>query len=150
MTTLGFTPAKEQDVFKAETGDPSTSQTGSILSGEEARKFYENLMKDDKGVDAVSKIHDGRDQQTRSRNRESRRRGRRRVRASEMQQLRTDPVVVRRDSDESRETTASETSNSERNKELRGLRLLRCAHEGDLSSLRELISQGVDINFQVH
>ncbi|XP_062290394.1 G patch domain and ankyrin repeat-containing protein 1 [Scomber scombrus] len=149
MTTLGFTPAKEQDVFKAEAGEQSSSQTSRVISGEEARKFYENLIKDDRGADIGGKTHDGRERQIRSRNRESSRRvRRRRVRASEMQRLQTNTVVERRVGDESRETTAGETSNSERNMELCGLRFLRCAHEGDLSSLKELLSKGVDINFQ--
>lgn len=151
MTALGFTPAREQDIFKIEGGEQSSSQTSSILSGEEARKFYENLMKDDKGPDVVGKTHNGRDQQIRLRNKESNRRARRRVRAAEMQRVQADSVVERRVSGESYqsgETTAGETSNSERCVELRGLRLLRCAHEGDLSGLRELLSKGVDINFQ--
>ena len=33
--------------------------------------------------------------------------------------------------------------------ELEGLRLLRCAQEGDLSGVRGLLSRGVDVNFQV-
>lgn len=151
MTALGFTPAREQDIFKIEGGEQSSSQTSSILSGEEARKFYENLMKDDKGPDVVGKTHNGRDQQIRLRNKESNRRARRRVRAAEMQRVQADSVVERRvsgESNQSGETTAGETSNSERCVELRGLRLLRCAHEGDLSGLRELLSKGVDINFQ--
>uniref|UniRef100_A0A3P9HSM0 G patch domain and ankyrin repeats 1 n=1 Tax=Oryzias latipes TaxID=8090 RepID=A0A3P9HSM0_ORYLA len=32
--------------------------------------------------------------------------------------------------------------------ELQGLRLLRCAHEGDTAGIRELLSKGTDINYQ--
>uniref|UniRef100_A0A8C7I7D6 G-patch domain and ankyrin repeats 1 n=1 Tax=Oncorhynchus kisutch TaxID=8019 RepID=A0A8C7I7D6_ONCKI len=39
-------------------------------------------------------------------------------------------------------TTTSTTT------ELEGLRLLRCAQEGDLSGVRGLLSRGVDVNFQ--
>uniref|UniRef100_A0A3B5BCR0 G-patch domain and ankyrin repeats 1 n=1 Tax=Stegastes partitus TaxID=144197 RepID=A0A3B5BCR0_9TELE len=117
MASFGFTPASQQDVFSIETA-PSSSKTASVLGGEEARQFYENLMKDDTGQDgsrrANSKKDHDREHQMRQRSRESSRRLRRRVRAVG----------------------------------LKGLRLLRCAHEGDVSGIRELLSKGVDINFQ--
>lgn len=153
MTALGFTPAREQDVFKIEAEEQSSSRRSRIISGAEARKFYENLMNDDKEANAVRKTHNGREQQVRLRNRESSRRWRRRVRAAEMQRVQTDSVVERRvsgESSQSGEATARETSSSERCMELQGLRLLRFAHNGDISGLKELLSRGVDINFQVH
>ncbi|XP_071361490.1 G patch domain and ankyrin repeat-containing protein 1 [Trachinotus anak] len=158
MATLGFTPASEQDVFSIETTGQSSSITSSVLSGEEARQFYENLMKhDNQGQEisrgALSKKDYGREHQNKQKKRESRRRVRRREVAAEVQQDQTSSAVERGTGRESegiqrREMTAGETSNSERSVELQGLRLLRCAHEGDLSGLRELLSKGVDINFQ--
>ncbi|XP_029995913.1 G patch domain and ankyrin repeat-containing protein 1 [Sphaeramia orbicularis] len=155
MTTLGFTPASEQDVFRIEKTNQHRSPTASTLSGEEARQFYENLMKDGDGQ-AASRSADGRECQTRQMNRESsrsQRRRRRRVRAAEIQRSQTVSVVDGRvsreaDSIQSRDLTPREMSNSERSAELQGLRLLRCAHEGDISGLKELLSNGVDINFQ--
>ncbi|KAM7394530.1 hypothetical protein PAMP_021327 [Pampus punctatissimus] len=63
-----------------------------------------------------------------------------------MQQVQTDSVVERRVRGES--NRSRETNISERCMELLGLRLLRCAQDGDLSGLKELLSKGVDINFQ--
>lgn len=150
MAALGFTPASGQDVFSIETREQSSFTTSSALSGKEARKFYESLVNDDEGQDvsrsAISKRENGREQQ---RNRESSRRTRRRVRPVEMQPDQTDPVVQREISGEREDNRRHETSNSERSMELMGLRLLRCAHEGDISSLKDLLSKGVDINFQV-
>lgn len=139
MAALGFTPASGQDVFSIETTGQSRSTTGSTLCGEEVRQFYENLMKDDKGQD-VSR--------SKQRSRESSRRVRRRVVAAETQQGQTHSAAQRGSSAESESTQRGETSISERSVELMGLRLLRCAHEGDISGLKELLSKGVDINFQ--
>ncbi|XP_040003380.1 G patch domain and ankyrin repeat-containing protein 1 isoform X2 [Xiphias gladius] len=158
MASLGFTPASEQDFFSTETTGQSSSKASSALSGEEAKQFYENLMKDDhKGQEvpgnAFRKKDDGRERQNKQKNRESSRRIRRRVRAAEVQQDQTNLALERGTGRESegvqrREMTARETSDSERSVELQGLRLLRCAHEGDTSGLKELLSKGVDINFQ--
>ncbi|XP_070836736.1 G patch domain and ankyrin repeat-containing protein 1 [Chaetodon trifascialis] len=149
MAALGFTPASGQDVFSIETTQQSSSTSSSALSGREARQFYENLVEDVKGQD-VSRSQEGRarGQQNTQRNRESSRRMRRRVRAAGMQPAQADSVVQRGMSGESEDNRRSETSNSERSMELMGLRLLRCAHEGDISSLKDLLSKGVDINFQ--
>ncbi len=146
MAALGFTPASEQDVFSIETTEQSSSTTSSILSGEEARQFYENLMKNDKGLDVSGS---GREHQNKRRIRESSRRVRRRVRVAEMQRGQTHSAVQRGPSGESESNQRRETGNSERSMELLGLRLLRCAHEGNTSGLKELLSKGVDINFQV-
>ncbi|KAM9363951.1 G patch domain and ankyrin repeat-containing protein 1 [Symphorus nematophorus] len=145
MAALGFTPASGQDVFSIETTKQSTSTTSSVVSGIEAREFYENVIKDDTGQD-VSRS--GREQQNKQRDRESRRRWRRRARTAEMQQGQSDSVVPRGTSGESEGNERREASNSERSMELLGLRLLRCAHEGDTSGLKDLLSKGVDINFQ--
>lgn len=108
-------------------------------------------MKDDKvqsvPISAVNQQDHGRERLNRQRNRESGRRGRRRVRAAVMQGQ-TNPVVHGR-INEGEGNQRRETSNSERSMELMGLRFLRCAHEGDISGLQDLISKGVDINFQV-
>ena len=150
MASLGFTPASGQDVFSIEATEQTSSKTSSVLNGKEVRRFYENLMQDDKepGVSrsAVSSRGDVREHQ---RNRESNRRARRRARAAEMQRGQTDSVVQRGDGGGGEGSQRGETSHSERTTELLGLRLLRCAHEGDVSGLKDLLSKGVDINFQV-
>uniref|UniRef100_A0A3B5BCE6 G-patch domain and ankyrin repeats 1 n=1 Tax=Stegastes partitus TaxID=144197 RepID=A0A3B5BCE6_9TELE len=134
MASFGFTPASQQDVFSIETA-PSSSKTASVLGGEEARQFYENLMKDDTGQDgsrrANSKKDHDREHQMRQRSRESSRRLRRRVRAVGALQGQTDSVAQRGISGESEGDQRGDTSSSERSAELKGLRLLRCAHEGD-------------------
>nr|XP_019964489.1 PREDICTED: G patch domain and ankyrin repeat-containing protein 1 [Paralichthys olivaceus] len=140
MATLGFTPASEQDFFSAETMGPSSSRTKSVISGEEARRFYENLTRDG-----------GRGKKASKKNRESSRGARRRVRAAETHQDRTASGVGRETGgggEDSQRRERASNSDSERSTELLGLRFLRCAHEGDVSALRELLSKGVDINFQ--
>ncbi|XP_070768663.1 G patch domain and ankyrin repeat-containing protein 1 [Enoplosus armatus] len=152
MAASGFTPASGQDLFSIETTKQNSSTTNSALSGEEVRQFYEHLMKDEKGQDvlrsAISQTDYGRERQSKQRNRESSRRVRRRVRPVEMHRGQTDSAVQRGISGGSEGNQSRETSNSERSMELLGLRLLRCAHEGDISGLKELLSKGVDINFQ--
>uniref|UniRef100_UPI0037E8B967 G patch domain and ankyrin repeat-containing protein 1 n=1 Tax=Semicossyphus pulcher TaxID=241346 RepID=UPI0037E8B967 len=144
MAALGFTPASGQDVFSIETTEQSRSITVSVLSGEEVKKFYENVLKDDEDHDASrstssKKSHDREHQ---------RKRARRRARAAERQQHQTDSVVQRGNNGDSEGNQRRDTNSSERSMELLGLRLLRCAHEGDISSLKDLLSKGVDINFQ--
>lgn len=151
---FGFTPAREQDIFNFEETDESSSLSSGTLNGEEARRFYENVITTDKTTDVIGKTQYGRERQIRLKNRESNRRARRRARSAGMQQNQTDLVVERRigganEGNHSRDGTARETRDSERSTELLGLRFLRCAHEGDLSALRDLLSKGVDINFQV-
>lgn len=150
MAALGFTPASEQDVFSIEAEQPSYKTT-NVISGEEAMQFYENLFRDDRkqfaSTSVNSKKGNGRDQHCRRKSRESRR-ARRRVRA-EIHQVQNDSVGQRRVNGESEGNQRTETSNAERSMELQGLRLLRCAHEGDISGLKDLLSKGVDINFQV-
>lgn len=138
MAALGFTPAREQDVFSVE-AEQSSSKTSSGLSGEEAKLFYENLMKDQvAGYGSKCTVSKkGRGSQSRQ-NRESSRRAMRmrRVRAVEPQQGQS-------------AGTQTETEHSERSMELLGLRLLRFAQEGDIPGLKEVLSKGVDINYQV-
>ncbi|XP_041838225.1 G patch domain and ankyrin repeat-containing protein 1 [Melanotaenia boesemani] len=148
MAAFGFTPASEQDVFSI--GPELTRPKPSIeLSGEEARQFYEDMIKDDKEQDAfesaVRTKHCGRTCPIRQKSGGCSRRMRRRVRCAEVHQVQSGPVVQRRVSGESQ---VNQGSSSERSMELLGLRLLRCAHEGDISSLKDLLSKGVDINFQ--
>ncbi|XP_068593506.1 G patch domain and ankyrin repeat-containing protein 1 isoform X1 [Cebidichthys violaceus] len=151
MAALGFTPASGQDLFSIEATELSSSKTSSALNGEEVRQFYENLMKDDKGQDvsrrrAHSRKDCGREHQTKQRIRESSRRARRRVAAAEMQQGQTEHVGQSGISAE--RVPRRQASISESTMELLGLRLLRCAHEGDISALKDLLSKGVDINVQ--
>lgn len=154
MAAFGFTPASEQDIFRIETSGQPNAITGSVLSGEEARHFYENLMKDNQLEVARSeggKTDHGRQHQSKHRKTESSRRARRRrsrAMASEVQQGQTSSAEDRR-AGGSEGTQRSQTNDSERFEELQGLRLLHCANEGNLSGLKELLSKGVDINFQV-
>ncbi|KAG7234794.1 hypothetical protein INR49_003941, partial [Caranx melampygus] len=150
MAAFGFTPASQQDVFSIETPGLPNTLTGSVLSGEEARQFYENLMKDDQlqvSRSGGGKHDNGRKHQSKLRKRESSRRSRRRAPAAEVQQGQTSSAVERR-TGESEGTQRRQSSDSERFEELQGLRLLHCANEGDLTGLKELLSKGVDINFQ--
>ncbi|XP_051242611.1 G patch domain and ankyrin repeat-containing protein 1 [Dicentrarchus labrax] len=130
MAGLGFTPASGQDIFSIETTEQPSSATSSALSGREARQFYEHLMKDE---------DHGREHQNKQR---------RRARAAERQRGQTDSVLQSGTRGGSDGNQRRETSNSERTTELLGLRLLRCAHNGDISGLKDLLSKGVDINFQ--
>lgn len=154
MAALGFTPASQQDVFCIETTGHSSSVTTSLLSGTEARQFYETLMKanieQDGSRSAVCQKDCGREETHRhkQRDRESSRRVRRRARAAEVQRGQTHSVVQSRISGESESNQRRVTSASERSMELLGLRLLRCANEGDISGLKDLLSKGVDINYQ--
>lgn len=136
MATRGFTPASGQDVFSIEQPEQFNSLTNSALTGREAKNFYENLVEGE-----------GSTQQS-QRNRESRRRRVRKVRrvptagASE----------PRRDAEGEGSQTERRENNTdltERTSELQGLRLLRCAHNGDISGLKDLLSRGADVNFQV-
>lgn len=149
MATLGFTPASGQDVFSIETPEQSSSTTSNVLSGKDARQFYEDLTKDVKGQDvsksAISKKEYDRQHQKKRRNGESSRRARRTAR---MHRGQSDPVVHREIRGGGEGNQRGETSNSERSIELQGLRFLRCAHEGNVSGLKDLLSKGVDINFQ--
>lgn len=153
MASLGFTPASGQDVFSIETTEKSSSTKTSALSGKEAREFYENVLKGDKvqnvSSSAIRQKDYGREHHNKKSNRESSRRARRRLRAAELQRGQTDSVAQRRINGESDGNQRRDTSNSERSMELMGLRLLRCAHEGDISGLKDLLLKGVDINFQV-
>lgn len=148
MATFGFTPATEQERFSIEAIQTSRSiLSTSVLSGEDARNFYENLVKDDhlnvNGLNMrVNQKDDGRRDKNKHRNPEYRTRSRRRVRGQ------TDAPVQRGSGDREGNQTR-ETGHTERSLELMGLRLLHCAHEGNISGLKDLLSKGVDINFQV-
>ncbi|XP_034741564.1 G patch domain and ankyrin repeat-containing protein 1 [Etheostoma cragini] len=153
MAALGFTPASGHDLFSIETTERSSCEISNILNGKEVRQFYEDLIKDGEGQDvsrrsAISHKDNGREHQNKQRNRESSRRARRRARAAEMQQGQTEYVVQRVVSGEGEANPRRQTSNSERTMELLGLRLLRCAHDGDIPGVKDLLSKGVDINFQ--
>ncbi|XP_074539681.1 G patch domain and ankyrin repeat-containing protein 1 [Halichoeres trimaculatus] len=139
MAVLGFTRASGQDVFSIESNEPSTSKTASALQGEDVRQFYENLTKVNKDKDASTSS---------SSKKETRGEHQRKVRASERQRRQTDSVVQRGDNGDSEGNPGRAPALSERSMELLGLRLLRCAHEGDISSLKDLLSKGADINFQ--
>lgn len=151
MATLGFTPASGHDVFSIETTEKSSLPSTSILGGKEAREFYEDLMKDKVqkvSSSAISKKDKCREHLIKKRNRGSGRRTNR-IRAADMQWGQTDAVPQRAESSGSEANQRRETIISERSMELMGLRLLRCAQEGDISGVKDLLLKGVDINFQV-
>lgn len=131
MATFGFTPASRQDFFSLELRPCGSETASNPLSGREARVFYENLMKDGEKKESGEKDHDVR-QRNRGPNRKVR------VRLRTMQQRRTDPDP----------RNGQNEGSSQRTSMLQGLRLLRCAHEGDIPSMKDLLSKGVDINFQ--
>ncbi|XP_076003835.1 G patch domain and ankyrin repeat-containing protein 1 [Genypterus blacodes] len=128
-----FTPASERDVFRTEEPRPSSSHTHSELSGQEARHFYESIMNDDDE-------DRGRPEELRKavHKRKERRKNNRAARG------RVSDGGVRGNTAAPRDTQRC----SERSMELLGLRLLRCAHEGDISGLKEQLSRGVNVNFQ--
>lgn len=132
MATSGFNPASEQDVFSIEEPHQSISRLASTLTGQEARQFYKDLAKHEKEesgkMDKESKRKD------RCKTRESKRRERHRAVAVQVNPSRT--------------TESGGTSSAGRSGELQGLRLLRCAHQGDTSALKDLLSKGADVNFQ--
>lgn len=146
MATLGFTPATGQDCFSIETTQRTSSAVTSALRGEEVREFYEKLIKDSKAQDlsngAVSQKDNDRGNRNKQRNRESVRTARRRLGAH------TDSAP-QRGGGTSEGNRRGESQNTERSIELMGLRLLHCAQEGNISGLKDLLSKGADINFQV-
>ncbi|KAM4584447.1 G patch domain and ankyrin repeat-containing protein 1 [Odontesthes bonariensis] len=175
MAAFGFTPASEQDVFSIGP-EQSSSKPASRLSGEEARRFYEGLVTDGRDHDASgSKKNHGRTK-SRASSRRLRRRvgaveqqqqpqtesvvprgvggegagshGSRSDRSMEQQHPQTESVVPRGVGGDGAGSHGSRSDRCERSTELQGLRLLRCAHVGDISGLKELLSKGVDINFQ--
>uniref|UniRef100_A0A3B3TYP4 G-patch domain and ankyrin repeats 1 n=1 Tax=Poecilia latipinna TaxID=48699 RepID=A0A3B3TYP4_9TELE len=143
MAALGFIPANDHDAFSFGTEQTSTNKSSKI-SGEEVRRFYEDLIKDDK----TQKDQSVRATHRNNRGRGSDRRMRRRVRAGRLQQVRPESVVQMEARREREDNQRRQSERSERARELQGLRLLRCAHQGDIPGLKELISKGVDINFQ--
>lgn len=136
MAALGFIPATKQDAFTIGP-DRSMTKVSCNLSGQEARQFYEDLMKDNKAQGAARTNKMIKDRARRVRERE------RRARAGQ------EHAVQRGSSGGNDGNQRREVTLSERTMELLGLRLLRCAHEGDISGVKELLSKGVDINFQV-
>lgn len=146
MATLRFTPATGQDCFSIETTQRTNSAVTSALRGEEAREFYEKLIKDGKAQNlsngAVSQKDNDRGTRNKQRNRKSVRTVRRRLGTHTHS-------APQRGSGASEGNRRGESQNTERSMELMGLRLLHCAHEGNISGLKDLLSKGADINFQV-
>lgn len=134
MASFGFTPASGQDVFSFEVRPSRSGTTSSSLSGSEARVFYENLMKDGEKKKLGKRAVDVRQRKTASSQRDRRR-------SRTVQQSGTGP-------DPERGRDGESEGSSQRSSMLQGLRLLRCAHEGDVPGLRDLLTKGVDINFQ--
>ncbi|KAF6736396.1 G patch domain and ankyrin repeat-containing protein 1 [Oryzias melastigma] len=137
MAAFGFTRASNEDVFSVKVED-SVSKISTKVSGEEVRHFYEDLIRTD---------GDGR-RNTKARkeygHERQKNRKRRRVRAAAVQQAAPESVGTGGET----ESNQSRESGSERTQELQGLRLLRCAHEGDTAGIRDLLSKGADINYQ--
>ncbi|XP_068178053.1 G patch domain and ankyrin repeat-containing protein 1 [Antennarius striatus] len=146
MATRGFALASGQDVFSIDTAEHRSSAPAVQLSGEEARDFYERLTNE--ASSCARSRRDGGERPKLPRyvpsNREARRRG---LRAADTLRGRTHSVGRQRRGESEGTPGGGQPSGSERLTELLGLRLLRCAHEGDTPGLRELLSKGVDINF---
>ncbi|KAM9818609.1 G patch domain and ankyrin repeat-containing protein 1 [Syngnathus typhle] len=137
MAGLGFTRARKQDIFSIEAFEPSPSQTSSTSSGQEAREFYENLLIDDQ----VTFMRPSGQHPTKTNRGSSKRR-------TETQAVgRERRTTGGAEGNRTREPTSGHV-NSEMSTELQGLRLLRFAQDGDLAGLKDLLSKGVDINFQ--
>lgn len=155
MATRGFTPASGQDVFCIEPSERLSPSTSSALSGREAKIFYENLTRDDargNGSTGVLRPEGGGSTRRSQRSRESRN-SRRRVRETRrVQPAGASEAAVGDDEGQSNQTERAENNaghGGERSAELQGLRLLRCAHNGDIAGLKDLLRRGADVNFQV-
>lgn len=151
MAAFGFTPANNEDFFSAGAKQQSRCKFKSALSGEEIRNFYEGLIKggDEEPKSSKSEFNkrtNGRSRVSKPKNRDSIRR-QRRVGDAEVQRDQAGSAAPQGGGEA--EATPRERSDSERCVELLGLRFLRCAHTGDIPGLRDLLSKGVDINFQV-
>ncbi|XP_024914028.1 G patch domain and ankyrin repeat-containing protein 1 isoform X2 [Cynoglossus semilaevis] len=150
MAAFGFTPANNEDFFSAGAKQQSRCKFKSALSGEEIRNFYEGLIKggDEEPKSSKSEFNkrtNGRSRVSKPKNRDSIRR-QRRVGDAEVQRDQAGSAAPQGGGEA--EATPRERSDSERCVELLGLRFLRCAHTGDIPGLRDLLSKGVDINFQ--
>ncbi|XP_054636195.1 G patch domain and ankyrin repeat-containing protein 1 [Dunckerocampus dactyliophorus] len=144
MAGLSFIPARKQDVFSIETVNPSRYRSSDASSGEEARQFYEHVTKDVKVEEGTLKTQCERLHQRKHTDRDSSRRRR----ASEIP-VQTNMVERRAgEGSQRRETAQGLIMNSERLLEFQGLKLLRCAQEGNLAGVKDLLSNGADINFK--
>lgn len=142
MAAFGFTPASDEDVFSVK-AEPSVSKINTTVNREEVRNLYEDLIRNDiEDDDHVRRNTEARKEHGHERRKA---RKRRRVRPAEVQQAPPESVVAGGET----ESNQSRESGSGRTEELQGLRLLRCAHEGDTAGIRELLSKGTDINYQV-
>ncbi|XP_061768343.1 G patch domain and ankyrin repeat-containing protein 1 [Nerophis ophidion] len=140
MSGLSFTPARQQDFFRIETFQPSRGPSIATCSGNEARQFYEHVIRDVKVEEGTSRTQCGRRHHRRHTG------SSRRNRAADTR-IRTERRAA--GSTPRREVAQGHIiSNTARSLELLGLKLLRCAQEGDLAAVRDLLSKGVDINFQ--
>ncbi|KAL1005399.1 hypothetical protein UPYG_G00058600 [Umbra pygmaea] len=131
-----FTPAREDEVlWLGNAGAATGPRPNRALDGEEARHFYQSLIEEgDTRVD---------DMRTKRQRREGQGRRETNTGREEARQLRRE-WTARNGSD----VQASRQQATTTTTELEGLRLLRCAQEGDLSGVRGLLSRGVDVNFQ--
>ncbi|XP_023814146.1 G patch domain and ankyrin repeat-containing protein 1 [Oryzias latipes] len=141
MAAFGFTPASDEDVFSVK-AEPSVSKINTTVNREEVRNLYEDLIRNDiEDDDHVRRNTEARKEHGHERRKA---RKRRRVRPAEVQQAPPESVGAGGET----ESNQSRESGSGRTEELQGLRLLRCAHEGDTAGIRELLSKGTDINYQ--
>ncbi|KAL6482519.1 hypothetical protein MHYP_G00105990 [Metynnis hypsauchen] len=127
MSVLGFfTRAKEEDRRWTGGEKPKAQRGGALLSGEEARDFYQSLLGEECANGQKEKKED----------REERRRRRGRTRGG---------GPYRRSSGGS---SAPPSGQADAVSERDGHRLLRCAQDGDLRALTELLDRGCDVNFR--
>lgn len=161
MAALGyFTPAKEEEVRWCRT-NPVRPANSNALSGEEARRFYLNLTEEQHTGETVRAK---KPQGARKRQNTDGRRLRDRVEGrTERQDIQRTNIARDRRSDYEGEerrssrdgrghnaqpSTSGEEIASSSASTLQGLKLLRCAQEGNLTELKHLLSRGVNINFQ--
>ncbi|KAL7845102.1 hypothetical protein AOLI_G00232940 [Acnodon oligacanthus] len=120
-----FTRAKEEDRRWTGGGKAKEQRGGALLSGEEARDFYQSLLGEESANRPKEKKED----------RKERRRRRGRTQGG---------GPYRRSSGGS---VAPPSGQADAVSERDGHRLLRCAQDGDLRALTELLDRGCDVNF---
>ncbi|KAI4884176.1 hypothetical protein NFI96_027846 [Prochilodus magdalenae] len=127
MSSLGFfTRAKEEDRRWTEGEKAKEERGGAPLTGAEARDFYQSLFGEE--------TPNGQRQRKEDRKERRRRAGRSRGGGPQRRQAGGSAVPPSGQMD-----TVSERD---------GHRLLRCAQEGDLRALTELLDRGCDVNFR--
>ncbi|KAJ8001362.1 hypothetical protein DPEC_G00168740 [Dallia pectoralis] len=136
MSSLNnFTPAREDELMWMGNPCTVTGPQSNRLNGEETRRFYQSLIEEEhvRG-DCWRAKGERRGGQPRGDTQPGRGAASERGHGQNIQA--------------SRQQASRPQANTTSATELEGLRLLRCAQEGDLSGVRGQLSRGVDVNFQ--